>query len=331
AMIQHARALWGATWWLPALPWIAYTAALSAAGLVRWDHLAITALVAASAYGSERTRRFFLSAVPLLLVFLIYDSMRYWIRIGLAPDSVLTCELRSAELSLFGVRVAGELLTPNQLLGRLQHPALDLLCAGPYGFYLVVMCGHFLYLYFTDCDLARRFAWIALGTHLLGFATYRLLPAAPPWYVDLHGCTADLAAANDPAALTRVDALLGITYYRDLYSRGATVFGALPSLHVAYPLIGILATWRSAAARSRAIQVAYAAVMFFSAIYLNHHWTLDVLLGASYAVLAAVVVDRVGRVGRLSRAHGVLTLPRDPDRAAHPARTPASPAPAARP
>ena len=292
-MIQHARGLWGATWWLPALPWLAYTGALSAAGHVRWDHLALTALTAACAYGTQRTRRFFLSALPLLLVFLVYDSMRYWIRIGLAPEGVLTCQLRDAELSLFGVHVAGQLLTPNQLLGRLQHPALDLLCAGPYGFYLFIMCGHFLYLYFTGCALARRFAWIALGTHLLGFATYRLLPAAPPWYVDLHGCSADLAAANYPAGLTRVDALLGVTYFHDLYSRGATVFGALPSLHVAYPLIGILSTWRSVGWRSRALQVAYAVTMFFSAIYLNHHWTLDVLLGASYAVIAAVVVGRL--------------------------------------
>jgi len=293
-MLQHARGLWGTWWWLPPLPWIAYAAALGALGLGRWDHAVLAVVVAAAAYASEGTRRFFLTSLPLLIIFLIYDSMRYWHRIALDPGDVLSCQLRDAELALFGVHGAGgQLLTPNQALGRLQTPALDLLCAVPYGFYLFVLGGHFLYLHFTDQQTARRFAWIALGTHLLGFMTYRLLPAAPPWYVDMNGCAVDLAAHNNPAGLLRVDAMLGTTYFHDLYSRGATVFGALPSLHVSYPVIGILATFRRARPWSRAIQFLYATVMIFSAIYLNHHWVIDVLLGISYSLIAAVAVSKL--------------------------------------
>lgn len=334
-MLQHARGLWGAAWWLPALPWVVYTAGLAAAGAARWDHVAVTALAAASAYGSARTRRFYLSALPLLLMFLIYDSMRWWHRLGLDPAAVLTCQLRDAELSLFGARVGGALLTPNQLLARLQHPALDLLCAVPYGLYLIVLCGHFAYLHATDGALARRFAWITLAANLLGFATYRLLPAAPPWYVDLRGCAVDLAARPDPAALTRVDALLGVSYFHDLYSRGATVFGALPSLHVAYPLIGILVTWRRAGRWSRAVQIGYAALMAFSAIYLNHHWVIDVLLGASYAVVTALVVSRWMRDEAEEEPQGSLECvamgPPPPPPTPHPPRArPSSPAPPSR-
>ncbi|AKT40394.1 phosphatase PAP2 family protein [Chondromyces crocatus] len=294
-MIQHARSLWGALWWLPPLPWLGYTLALTAAGLVRWDHLVITALVVAAAYASHSTRRFFLHALPLLLLVLVFDSMRYWIHLGVDGSSILTCSLRDLERTLFGVRVHGERLTPNQLLARLQTPLLDVLCAVPYGLYLFVLCGHFLYLYFADCNAARRLAWIAFGTHLLGFVTYRLLPAAPPWYVDAHGCAADLAATNSPAGLTRVDALLGVAYFRDLYSRGATVFGALPSLHAAYPLMGLFATYHRASLPSRALQIAYAALMAFAAIYLDHHWLLDVLLGVLYVALTAFVVTHLLR------------------------------------
>jgi inositol phosphorylceramide synthase catalytic subunit len=294
-MLRHARALWGRWWWLPALPWLACVAALATLGTMRWDHAAVAAAVAASAYGSERSRRLLLHALPLLLIFVAYDALRYIRTAALAPIGVLGCRLRDAELALFGVRRGGHVLTPNELLAGLQHPALDLLCAVPYGGYLFVLVAHWLHLYRRDGAAARRFGWIALATHLLGFATYGLLPAAPPWYVHAHGCTIDLAAKNSPAALARVDAMLGVTYFRDLYSRGATVYGALPSLHVTYPLVGLFATFGPARAWSRALQLAYAALMMFAAIYLDHHWLIDVLLGAAYVTLAAAVVGWLSR------------------------------------
>jgi membrane-associated phospholipid phosphatase len=103
----------------------------------------------------------------------------------------------------------------------------------------------------------------------------------------------DLATRSNPAGLLRVDAMLGTTYFRDLYTRGATVFGALPSLHAAYPFFGLLATFRRAGPASRAIQIAYAFWMAFAAVYLNHHWLIDVLLGIVYAGIAAFVVGRL--------------------------------------
>jgi hypothetical protein len=295
-MLGHVRGLWGPWWWVPALPWVGYAAGLSALGLARWEHVAVAGLAAGPVYTSSATRRFFLNALPFFLLFLLYDSMRYWVGGRLSAQGVLGCRLRDAELLVFGVRAGGELLTPNQLLGKLQHPAVDLLCAIPYGGYLGAMVGLWIYLFFRDPGAARRMAWIAFGTHLLGFATYALVPAAPPWYVDLHGCGIDLGAPTSPAGLTRVDAMLGITFFHDLYGRGATVFGALPSLHVTYPFYGLLATWgRRASVWSRAVQGGYAALMLFAAIYLNHHWLLDALLGLAYVFIAAAAVEGLSR------------------------------------
>lgn len=291
-LLRHARALWGPLWWLPALPWLAYVALLARRGAARWDHVAVAALVATSVYASQRSRRLFLNALPFLLLFLAYDGVKQ-LGVGLvAPGDVLGCELRAAELALFGVEIGGRRLTPGEVLARLQRPALDLLCALPYGAYVPVMLAHWLHLYRTDAFVARRFAWLAFTTHLLGLITYRLLPAAPPWYVQAHGCAIDPAAQSSPAALLRVDAMLGITYFRDLYSRGATVYGALPSLHVTYPLYGLLATRHTASAPSLALQLAYAALMLFAAIYLDHHWLLDALLGYAYVALAWTLVLR---------------------------------------
>lgn len=291
-MLRHARGLWGAWWWAPALPWVGYAAGLAAAGRARWEHGVVAVIAVTVAYTSPATRRFFLHALPFFMLFLLYDSMRYFRDVGLSPERVLSCGLRDAELSLFGVRAGGAVLTPNQALRRLQGPALDLLCAAPYGAYIAVMVGQWVYLFFRDVEASRRMAWIAFGTHVLGFATYHLLPAAPPWYVEQRGCAIDLAAQPYPAGLLRVDALLGIHYFHDLYSRGSSVFGALPSLHVTYPFFGLLATFRRARAPSRAAQIAYAALMMFAAVYLNHHWVIDGLLGLAYVAAVAVVVRR---------------------------------------
>jgi len=218
--------------------------------------------------------------------------------VSVSPSRVLGCSLDAAERTLFGVRVGGAVLTPNELLGRIAHPALDLICAVPYGAYLFVMLGHFAYLTRKCSEEARRFAWLALGTHTLGFLTYQLLPAAPPWYVHEHGCAIDFSIGNSPAALARVDALLGIHYFHDLYSRGSVAFGALPSLHVTYPLYGLLVTYRSASLPSRVLQIAYAVTMPFAAIYLNHHYVLDVLLGFTYTLVVFAVVQRVFSAGK---------------------------------
>ena len=112
------------------------------------------------------------------------------------------------------------------------------------------------------------------------------VPAAPPWYLRAHGCAIDLSAAPSPAALARVDSLLGITYFHRFYSRASSVFGALPSMHCAFPLIGLLTAWRAAGWKTRPIHIVYTLVMAAAAVYLDHHWVIDVLAGWLVAVVS---------------------------------------------
>jgi hypothetical protein len=322
-MVQRARALWGPLWWLPALPWVAYAAVVGAFDRVRWEHMVMAAFVAVLAYGGEKCRKYYLELLPFGVLFIVYDALRYVMPLSVTPARVLGCSLDGAERSLFGVNVGGSVLTPNELLGRMAHPALDLICAVPYGGYIFIMLAHFAYLTRKCSGDARRFAWLALGTHTLGFITYQLLPAAPPWYVREHGCAIDFAVGNSPAALARVDAMLGISYFHDLYSRGSVPFGALPSLHVTYPLYSLLVTYRTASLPARVVLIAYAVTMPFAAIYLNHHYMIDVLLGFTYTLAVFALVQRLFPVGRaapedarstaLAPSRDSLTCP--PDRA----------------
>ena len=91
-------------------------------------------------------------------------------------------------------------------------------------------------------------------------------------------------------ALARVDALLGVPFFHGMYGKASSVFGALPSLHCAYPLLLVLEGWAVFGRGMRAISVGYYVAMFFAAVYLDHHWVLDLLLGSLYAVVAFATV-----------------------------------------
>ena len=165
-----------------------------------------------------------------------------------------------------------------------HHPAVDLLFAVPYFVFVYVVLGYAIYLYFADRKRMRHFLWAYAVGNFIAFAVWLLLPAAPPWYIRTHGCAIDLATAPNPAALSRIDALVGISYFESFYSRAASVFGALPSMHCAYPLMGLLTAWRAADWKTRPIHIAYTLVMATAAVYLDHHWIIDVLAGWVVAV-----------------------------------------------
>ena len=169
-----------------------------------------------------------------------------------------------------------------------QHssPILDAIAAIPYGTFIFVVFGYAVYLYFRDFTGLQRFAWSFLILNVLGFVTYHLYPAAPPWYFDAYGCHVDLAAhASEGPALARVDAMLGFGYFHGLYGRSNDVFGAVPSLHSAYPLLLVLEGWRHNRWGPWLGMLAFSMTMWFAAVYLDHHWVFDVLLGITYSVV----------------------------------------------
>jgi membrane-associated phospholipid phosphatase len=105
-----------------------------------------------------------------------------------------------------------------------------------------------------------------------------------------------LAQASEGPNLARVDGLIGVPYFHAMYGRASDVFGAMPSLHVAYALIVVLEGWAVFRAPTRIASLLFYAMMCFSAVWLDHHWVLDVVAGSAYCV---VIVGVAGRVIRL--------------------------------
>lgn len=289
-MIAHARRLWGPWWPLPGAVPLAYTAAMIAIGDLRGEHVVITLAAIALAYGSARTRSFFLGVLPLALVGIGYDLVRYARAAALRPERVLGCGLRDFELSLFQ---AAPGVTFSDFFAAHHAIGFDLFFAVPYAAYLYVTAALGAYFFFKDRRRMAHLLWAFMIANYLTFVIWLVFPAAPPWYLHAHGCAIDLAAPPSPAALSRVDAWLGIGYFGAFYSRAASVFGAMPSMHCAYPMIGLLTTWRGSGWKTRAIHVAYTLWMFSAAIYLDHHWVVDGLAGWLVAAFAVVVAGRL--------------------------------------
>ena len=86
------------------------------------------------------------------------------------------------------------------------------------------------------------------------------------------------------AGALRFDKLVGMPIMENFYGKSADVFGAVPSLHVVYPYLCLCYTWR-VLPRFRWIALAYWLLILFSAVYLNHHYFLDIFVGISIATL----------------------------------------------
>jgi membrane-associated phospholipid phosphatase len=231
------------------------------------------------------SRRLLAGIYPMGLVAIVYAAMGRVQNVGLSQDKIHLCDLRARELALFGVQLGGVRVTPNDWWQAHSHHALDVICAVPYATFIAVCVACAVWLYVRDYDKMVRFAWCFFALNLAGFLIYHLYPAAPPWYYHAHGCAIDTSAvASEGPALARFDAWIGVPYFAHMYARSNAVFGAMPSLHVAYALLVLLQGWSVFSPPWRVASGAFFALMCFSAVYLDHHWVLDVCAGAACAV-----------------------------------------------
>ncbi len=264
----------------PVLLGLAYIGVIGLLGGLRADHVLIGLLGLLDLY-NEKTRSFLRHFLPFILTGVAFDSMRYFYWQGIA-GRVHVAEPYLNERAWFGI--GGQ--TPNEWLAAHPHPVLDLLC----GFAYLVYVGEYLAFAFLlffrrRFDLLDTLARAFLLVNLLGFATYFLYPAAPPWYVKAFGLgPARMDIQPFAAGASRFDQLLGTHLFDQMYGRGVDVYGAYPSLHVSYPLIAAWATFRAAELKwARTVAVGFFFLMCFAAVYLQHHYLTDVVLGVVYA------------------------------------------------
>ena len=310
---EHCRRLWPRHPLLPALPLPLYTAAMALRGELRIDHIVVTGTFLVLAYAHPKTKQFLVSFLGFVLIAVLYDAGRFIRDLGVSEGRVIGCGLYEFERSWLGIAEGGHKIALQDFFLTHHHPVADVFFAIPYAVFIAVSIGYAIYLFVTDPRACARFSWAFFVLNVLGMLTYHLLPCAPPWYAHRHGCAIHLNVAEyEGDALARVDAMTGVAYFRAFYGRAAEVFGALPSLHVAYPLLIVLEGWRRHGLAGRAASIFFFVWMGVAAIYLDHHWITDVVLGAAYAVLVFVALAKALPSPAPSKAPGTSFGPYEP-------------------
>lgn len=271
----------------------------------RGDHFTIGAVFLVLCYGGSPFRAALKFLLPVLLTGVVYDSQRFY-------SDYIRGEIRVKEPYLFdknffGISHSNSVLTPNEWLQLHIHPALDLVTGFAYLVFIAVfvLCALYFTVWLGHTGTKKKSAreirirsprvmWSFFWVNVLGYSTYYWYPAAPPWYVDRYGLgPARLDTPADPAGCLRFDELLGTNFFTEMYGRSADVFGAIPSLHVAYPLLTVYYAFQFGALRG--FSLFFYILMCFSAVYLNHHYILDLIWGSCYALFIAVLMDWIGK------------------------------------
>jgi hypothetical protein len=256
---------------------------------------------------SDSTRRLFKNLVPFLVFGVVYDLthiteplVRY-LRIHVS-------EIYQLEKVLFGITTQAGRVTLNEFFAVHHAPAVDFVTGCAYIVYLYWAIGFAIYLSLAGGrrpelrGVLARFGWVFCAVNLIGFATYYLYPSAPPWYVATYGLgPARWGTAASPGAAVRWDQLTGLSYFARFYGRSADVFGSIPSLHVTYPLLVAVYARHLRSWVLNVLHFGFYSLVCFSAIYLQHHYVLDVMAGSLMA-LSVFGLERWWSRRRMQRA-----------------------------
>jgi len=309
--LKHPLRAW-LGWWgqlslfekiLPALCISLYWLTLRTLHGLRGDHILWGGALLFLSYMGPIGRTFLRFALPFFLTLIVYDSQRFYSDLIRGPIHV--SEPYDFDRRFFGISTAQGVLTPNEWWQLHTLPILDLITGFSYLVFFVVfilISAYFLYyLGHTGtkklsaqvlAQKAARVPWAFFLLNVLGYTTYYWYAAAPPWYVAAYGLgPANLAVQASSAGCVRFDHFLGTHFFSEMYGRAADVFGAIPSLHVAYPLLAAFYAFQFGSLRIFCF--CFYLLMCFSAVYLNHHYILDILWGSSYALLVGWIVHRI--------------------------------------
>jgi len=214
---------------------------------------------------------------PLVLLLLGYEFLR-----GLAPmlnAKVNIYPLIDADKFMFGghippIELQKWLYVPGQLhfydfiftFLYMMHFALPLI----FGFYL----------WTKKRDRFSHFMIALLALSYIGFITYILYPAMPPWMAAERGI---IPQVYNIFNLVAEKFFRGGSFPSLYWMFSPNPVAAMPSLHAAYPTLVLLYLVKYFGKKMWWFLI-YVIGVWFAIIYLGHHYVIDALVGVLYAV-----------------------------------------------
>lgn len=256
---------------------------------LRTEHLLLAGFLTLLYYTHVKGREFVTDFFPFALFGALYDFLRVIPKEWAGPIHVVWPY--RLELFLFGFRFKERMIIPNDYFLEHHHAFFDLAAAAAYSLHMVVPLFLAFLFWKRDRMLTRRFAWAFFLANLFAFVTYVALPVAPPWYVQQYGLTpATWETPSSAAGLIHFDRWIGIPYFQGMYSKSAWVFGAVPSMHAGFPFLNVLFA-RKVFRMGLIPLILFMLLVWFSAVYLRHHYIIDLIAGVVYVSIAYCLMN----------------------------------------
>ncbi len=277
------------------LPIFAYFAFLVLSGQGHRVHLLFFGSVFFLYFFHEKSRYLILLALPFLIKNLMYDALR-WIPFDfLRPIHVEGPYL--LEKALFGITTSEGRILLTDYLSHWRNIFFDFYTGLLYALVDLYPLATILLLWRRrGAEMAWRFSIAYFVMNLFAFATYIFYPVAPPWYVQPDGLMEpsgpDLGSS---AGLQWFEQILGISAISNTYTLNPVVFGAIPSMHVGYACCISFYLLYALPKKYRWTPLLYIVSVSFGAIYLGHHYMIDVLAGIIYPGVAIFVAEKARR------------------------------------
>jgi membrane-associated phospholipid phosphatase len=235
-------------------------------------------LVASSLGSGVRWKRLLMDWLPLVVVLFGYGILR-----GYASHTLWGPFYRPQVW--FDTHVTGFGVDPTVQLQRwLYRPGLHFWDYMVWACYMTHFFASFIIagvLWKTNYPKFRRFVPLFVGLTFIGYITYVLYPAMPPWMASQFG--------HIPPTTRIIDQVwkhLHIGLGQALFAGGNKFdnnVAAMPSLHGAYPMLICLFFWKGSSRRKRVLLAAYPICMAFSLVYTGEHFVTDIFVGWIYA------------------------------------------------
>jgi len=244
-------------------------------------------------FGNEKSRRFITAFSIFIIYWIIYDSMR--IIPNYEVSQVHIKEPYHLEKALFGITANNILLTPNEYFIIHNNRFFDFLSGMFYINWVPIPLAFAVYLYIKDKYLFTKFSLVFMFVNLVGFVIYYIYPAAPPWYVELYGFDLRIGVSGNSAGLSRFDEITGIPVFENIYNKNANVLAAIPSLHAAYPVIVLYYGIKKRLGWINWLFLIFMIGIWFSAVYSNHHYVIDIILGVLDALIVLTLFEKLSQ------------------------------------
>jgi len=232
----------------------------------------------------------FLAVVPIMTVLNSLEKMsRYWMSV---VSMILSYEaLQGAVGSLASSRGVYSLYSVDKILlgfnltGWVQSafasPAVTVLAAVFYTMHVPLIFATCAVVWFAKRELFGKYFTVMVLTSYAALVTFFLVPTAPPWYAGVAG---NLYQSTIATALPRGFASV-------LSLAEVDKFAAFPSLHGAYAIIFSYFMIKIDR-RLSLVSIPVTIGILFSTLYLGQHYLIDLIGGATYALIPCLIAER---------------------------------------